>query len=169
MANNVYLGLGSNIGDRIKNIQNASKAIKNDSKCEIIDVSSIYETIPYGFNDQTNFMNAVVKISTKYSARELFNTVKKLEKKLGRKNYGSKRWGPRKIDIDILLYDDLILETDDLVIPHIELENRDFVLTPLLEISNNIVNPKTQKKLNNIDFASLDKTIIRIITDEKLE
>ncbi|MBU1992755.1 MAG: 2-amino-4-hydroxy-6-hydroxymethyldihydropteridine diphosphokinase [Patescibacteria group bacterium] len=123
----VYLGLGSNIGDREGNLEKA---------CEMVGAlkkSSIHETEPFGVLDQPKFLNMVCKIETELSPRELLNHVKNIEKKIGRKK--REKWGPREIDIDILFYGDIIVDEPDLQIPHPGISEREFVLKPLREIA----------------------------------
>lgn len=157
MVNRVYLGLGSNVGNRVNNIGNAVKALDNDSSIEVLDISSIYETLPYGNVKQENFLNCAVRICTGYSPEELFVFVKNVEKNIGR--IESERWGPREIDIDILLYDDITFKSENLIIPHEDLMNRDFVVTPLLELEPDIQMPGDDIFLK--ELSGFEKNIIR--------
>ncbi|MBR1486049.1 MAG: 2-amino-4-hydroxy-6-hydroxymethyldihydropteridine diphosphokinase [Synergistaceae bacterium] len=129
---NIYFGLGSNLGDRLKNLEDAIEKLKTVGK--ITAVSNIYETKAWGGVEQPDFLNACVKIEREdfIEPLELLKLVKNFENELGRVK--SVRWGSRKIDIDILLIDDLIYESEELNIPHINLPNRLFVLEPLSEI-----------------------------------
>lgn len=158
MGNNIYLGLGTNLGNKIPNLNNAAREIDTDIKCSLIKCSSIYETSPCGFEDQENFFNAVVEITSDYSVEELFDFIKSVEIKLGRKD--NIKWGPRIIDIDILLYNELAYSSDRITVPHKELLKRDFVIVPLLELNNDIVYPGTKEKISNslVDFP--DRHII---------
>ena len=127
----VYLGLGSNLGDREGNLLQA---------CELLgclEKSKIHETEPFGVLDQPKFLNMVCEIETELSPRELLLFVKNIEKKLGRKK--REKWGPREIDIDILFYGDQIIDEPDLKIPHPGIKERDFVLKPLKEIAPGLV------------------------------
>ncbi len=139
-----FLALGSNIGNRLENIQQAIKLI-NDNKIKIICNSSLYETSPYGYSPQSNFLNMVIKCETELPPLELLKTIKDIETKMGREP--TLRWGPRLIDIDILLYEDQIIDSENLTIPHIELKKRDFFLIPLLEICGDYLDPLSQKPL----------------------
>jgi 2-amino-4-hydroxy-6-hydroxymethyldihydropteridine diphosphokinase len=130
-----YLGLGSNLGDREANIESALEMLGQEAR--ILKVSSLYETEPVGYKDQPWFLNCVCLIETDLSPQALLDSAKTIEKNLGRKP--TRRFGPRLIDIDILFYDDLILDAPDLTIPHPRLAERAFVLVPLKEIAPNLV------------------------------
>ena len=129
---NIYFGLGSNLGDRLKNINDAVEKLKTLGS--VVAVSKIYETKPWGGVEQPDFLNACVKIEREkfIEPLELLKIIKNFENELGRVK--SVRWGARKIDIDILLIDDMIYKSEELNIPHINLQNRLFVLEPLSEI-----------------------------------
>jgi len=126
----VYLGLGSNIGNRKENIERTINALE-DNGVAIETVSSIIETDPIG-PSQNKFLNAAAKATTTLSPENLLDTLKQIEKDLGR--IKTIHHGPRTIDIDILFYDDIKINSKDLIIPHPEIFNRDFVMTPLKEI-----------------------------------
>ena len=140
---NVYLGLGSNLGDRKENLEKAIEALNNFEEIEVTNRSSILETEPYGKTDQPKFMNMCVEIKTRMSPLSLLETVLGIEHSLGRVR--EEVWGPRIIDIDILLYEDLELELDDLSIPHKEMHLRSFVLEPLSEIAPAVKHPTLDK------------------------
>ncbi len=133
----IFLGLGSNLGDRQSNLLEALHRLRE--KITIRSVSSCYETEPVGYLDQPRFLNVVCSGTTSLSPRELFRFIKGIEKKMGRRP--TVRYGPRPIDIDILFYDDLVLDEPDLVIPHPRLAERAFVLVPLAEIAPQQVHP----------------------------
>ncbi|ADQ03757.1 2-amino-4-hydroxy-6-hydroxymethyldihydropteridine pyrophosphokinase [Caldicellulosiruptor owensensis OL] len=144
MAENiVFLGLGSNLGDRDENIKKAIEHLKD--KVRIEKLSSIIETEPYGFVDQPKFLNCVLKGTTLLSPFELLEFVLEIENKMGRKRLF--KWGPRNIDIDILFYDDWVIDTEKLKIPHPELHKRLFVLEPLCEIEKDFVHPVLKKNV----------------------
>lgn len=132
----VYLGLGSNVGDRKVNIQSALFEL-NRNGVLVLKTAKIIETEPVGGPPQGKYFNTVAKASTLLSVHDLFTTVKSIEKKLGRRK--TVRNGPRIIDIDILLYDELKIKTPRLTIPHPLMFTRDFVLNPLKEIAPGIV------------------------------
>lgn len=126
--------------------------IDSDPACDVDVISSVYETRPFGIEDQADFLNAVVRIYSAYSPDDLFIFMKSIEQKLGREK--TIKWGPREIDLDILLYNDLIYENEILTIPHIGITERNFVLLPLAEINSDLVHPVTGKKI--IDYLAED-------------
>jgi 2-amino-4-hydroxy-6-hydroxymethyldihydropteridine diphosphokinase len=135
----VYLGIGSNIGDTLHSLVSAVRRLKGSRSIILKDVSSIYKTEPVGVKAQPDFLNAAVRIETSYGPQELLLYLKSLEGELGRRQRA--RWGPREIDIDILLYGDLVLNVPPLTIPHAEMNNRRFVLQPLSEIAAKAIHP----------------------------
>lgn len=139
----IFLGLGSNLGSREENIKMAIDYLKENIRIE--KVSSIIETEPYGFVNQPKFLNCVLKGTTLLSPFELLEFVLEIENKMGRKRLF--KWGPRNIDIDILFYDDCVIDTEKLKIPHPELHKRLFVLEPLCEIEKNFVHPVLKKSV----------------------
>ena len=138
----VYLGLGSNMGDRRRNLEAALDALRAHPQITVSAVSSFLETDPVGGPPaQGRFLNAAAKIETDLSPEALLEELKRVERALGRKP--GPRWGPREIDLDILLYGDTILETEALTIPHPRMRERRFVLEPLAEIAPTARNPVT--------------------------
>lgn len=133
----VYLGLGSNLGDRAANIKKALQLL--ESQVAITTVSPLYETEPVGIKEQPWFLNAVCAGQTALDPQALLTFVKGIEKKMGRTP--TVRFGPRLIDIDILFYDDLVLESPTLQIPHPRLTHRAFVLVPLAQVAPHLVHP----------------------------
>ena len=148
MNNIVYIGIGSNVGVQINKIDLAVELINENPYCEVLAVSSIYETAPYGEIMQDEFFNAVIKIRTFFEPKNLFNFLKSIEKQVGRKI--NTKWGPREIDLDILFYNDLIYFDEEITIPHKDMLNRDFVLIPLNEIAPELIHPELQKKISEI-------------------
>ena len=138
-----YIGLGSNMGQREKNLRDAVSALGALPESRLGLVSSIYETEPWGIKNQADFYNQVVEIQTKLNPQALFEKCQQIEKKLGR--LSKEKWGPRVIDIDILLYSDLRLDEKGLMIPHPKLTERRFVLVPLTEIASSQVVPGINK------------------------
>ena len=138
-----YIGLGSNIGDRKGNCLQAINLL--GSGCRIQKISSFYCTEPVGYLEQEDFINAVVKIKTVHSPEYLLAICHTIENDLGRGR--QVRWGPRTIDLDILLYGDLVMKTVELTIPHPLLETRRFVLVPLCEIAPQIIHPVLKKSV----------------------
>lgn len=130
----VYLGLGTNLGDKQKNLNDAIRMLENQVG-EVEKVSSVIETEPEGFKSDNMFLNAVVKVRTALSPFEILDITQDVEKSLGRKEKSSNGiYHDRVIDIDILLYDDINISTPRLVIPHPRMTQREFVMTPLAEI-----------------------------------
>lgn len=160
-----YIALGSNVGDRFNNLKNAVNYLLQSNKVDLIQSSSVYESLPYGNHNQQNFYNAVIKIKTSLLPFELFYLLKKTELKLGRQI--RERWGPREIDLDILFYDDLILTDDVLTLPHKGIHLRDFVLLPLVELDKNFVHPLLKTSLTVLLNRVKDRTIISKL-DESL-
>jgi len=152
----VFLSLGSNLGDREKNLRDAVKKLRVNQNLDVISISSIYETEPMYVENQEYFYNIVVKAAIKsaYSAFELLGYAKKIEFDLGRKSTYA-RYGPRTIDIDILIFDELKIDSDLLALPHPKIFERNFVLVPLAEVSP--------------DFMIKDKNILDYISQRKFK
>lgn len=129
----VFLSVGSNIGDRDKNINNAIESLKQDVKIRVVRTSSLIETKPYGVVDQPDFLNGCLRIRTLYGPEDLLVKIHEIEKEGGRER--KEHWGPRTIDLDILYYDDIVMQKEELTIPHPEIALRTFVLEPLCEIA----------------------------------
>jgi 2-amino-4-hydroxy-6-hydroxymethyldihydropteridine diphosphokinase len=159
MVNNIFLGLGSNKGDRIGFLQTAVDRIKDDPLSSIGKVSSVYESIPYGLKEQDNFLNAVIEISSERNLQELSLWIKKLEKEIGRVE--GPRWGPREIDIDLLFYDNVVFSDPKLTVPHKEILLRDFVIVPLKEIAPGFQHPVTGQTMGSIDTGTVEELIIK--------
>ncbi|NFI07489.1 2-amino-4-hydroxy-6-hydroxymethyldihydropteridine diphosphokinase [Clostridium botulinum] len=142
-----YVAFGSNIGEKESYIKRALEKIE-ERGMKIIKVSPIYETEPYGVLDQDSFLNGVVKIETNLTPEDLIGELLHIEKQLDRVR--ERRWGPRTIDLDIIFYDDLIINEKDLVIPHKDMENREFVLKPLCDIDENFIHPVLKKSVREL-------------------
>ncbi len=132
-----YVGLGSNLGDRRANLTAAAAAMA--PAAVVLRSSSIYQTEPWGYLEQPAFLNQVLEVETSLSPVDLLAALKRLEAGLGRQ--ATFHYGPRLIDLDILLYDQLVLHQPDLVIPHAQLTERAFVLVPLAELAPNLIHP----------------------------
>ena len=144
----VFLSLGSNLGDRKKNLLSCIENLRNISK--IKKISSIYETKPFKVEvKQNDFLNLVVEIAYKNSPYDLLENISIIEKKLGRLR-SEKRNEPREIDIDILFFDDLILDEKKLILPHPRFSERLFVLDPLNEIASEFKDPLTKKRIKDL-------------------
>lgn len=144
----VYAGLGSNVGNRGGYLASARDLIASDAGGVILAESSISETKPVDYTDQPMFINQIIKIETDADPESLLDLFKDIEKKLGRKKRFSK--GPREIDIDILLYDNIVYNSERLVIPHAEILKRGFVIEHLLELDPEIEDPITHKKYREV-------------------
>ncbi|ENQ3080755.1 2-amino-4-hydroxy-6-hydroxymethyldihydropteridine diphosphokinase [Bacillus multifaciens] len=136
MNNVVYIALGSNMGDRYTYLLQAIELLRSHPGMEVEDVSSVYETDPVGYTEQDQFLNLVIKISTNLLPQELLMVTQKVEDELGRKR--EVKWGPRTIDLDILLYNHENIEAENLVVPHPRMFERAFVIVPLMEVNQEI-------------------------------
>lgn len=132
LTQEAYIALGSNIGDREGLLQQAVKMIDEHAGISVIKVSNMYETDPVGYTDQPAFLNMAISVSTVLSPIELLRSLLELEQRLGRVRH--QRWGPRTIDLDLLLYDNVILEQEELTLPHPRMMERAFVLVPLHDV-----------------------------------
>lgn len=155
MTHTIYLSLGTNIGDRLTNLRAALAALP---PAILLDaVSSIYETAPWGYTDQPSFLNLAVKAETDLGPQDLLAYLKSIETDLGREQ--TFRYGPRRIDLDILFYDQIILDMDGLTIPHPKIAERAFVLVPLAEINPDLIHPVTgdtvSQMLEHIDASTV--------------
>ena len=156
---NVFLGLGSNVGDRLENLESALEKIGELPGTAVSALSSVYESAPVGYLNQNNFLNMIARISTKFSPEQFFKNTQKIEHDLGRTR--KTRWGPRTIDIDILFWGDSVISTNSLKIPHPEAENRRFVLLPLCEIAPDFLMPPNGHRVS--------KVLENIVDENKIE
>ncbi len=145
---NVFIGLGSNLGNRKENITKAIEKLSKTSGIELVKQSSLIETEPYGKLDQPDFLNCVILVKTDINPEHLLEICNKIENDLGR--IRKEKWGPRTIDLDILFIDDYVIHTPDLVVPHPEVHLREFVLTSLNEIAPDFVHPVLNKTIKEI-------------------
>lgn len=145
----VYLGLGSNLGDREKNLREAIHRVGSHPRVRVLKVSTFYETDPVGYLEQGRFINGALSCKTSLDPYQLLDFLQGIERDL--KRVKSIRWGPRTIDLDILLYGSLELEDQErLIIPHPRLREREFVLVPLAEIGPGAVHPPTGKNITTL-------------------
>lgn len=141
MSHRVFIGIGSNLGDRKANHSEAIERISALPDTRIVKQSSLYESEPLG-NARTWFVNAVIELETEFAPDALLKRLKAIETTMGRKRVRGKRWGSRVIDLDILLFDNELVNKRTLKIPHPELQNRRFVLAPLSELAPQLIHPK---------------------------
>ena len=136
----VYVGIGSNVGDRIAFCRRAVEALSDSDGISVTKVSSLYETEPIGGPPQRSYINLVTQVETELPARDVLVTCKNIEKRIGREP-SDIRWGPRVVDLDLLIYGDEKIVEPDLEVPHAHIRDRRFVLVPLLEIAPDVTDP----------------------------
>ena len=155
-----YIGFGSNIGDRLAHIQNAIHALSKTEGITLRKISSVYKTAPVGYEAQAEFLNGVAAIQTSLPPLSLLHILKDIETEVGRQH--RIRWGPREIDLDILIYGDLCHQTEKLVIPHPEMHLRRFVLAPLAEIAPDLVHPVLKETIETLlECLADDKSVLK--------
>ncbi len=165
MPNRVFLGLGANLGDRIGNLRRAIHALEDHKEIWVRELSPVYETAPWGLQEQPDFLNMVVEVVSELLPGALLDTIKSIEEELGREP--AARWGPRLIDIDILFYEDVVLRSNTtadraLDIPHPRLAERTFVLQPLAELVPDFVHPKSGQTVQEMLNALKDPPLRRL-------
>lgn len=160
MENLAYISIGSNMGDRVHFFKKAVELLDGDKGIAVADISSLYETDPVGYTEQNMFLNAVLKVKTSYKPEELLEKCLEVERTLGRKR--EIRWGPRTLDLDILLYNHVNIETENLSVPHPRMLERAFVIIPLLELDPDIMLPKMEKPLKHVLNEIKDKEGVRL-------
>lgn len=151
----VYLSLGSNLGDRLGFVQQATSLLGMHSEINIVATSSFYESEPWKMNTDNWFVNAIVQISTSLSPEALLDECQRIECQLGRPADRTKEYSDRTIDIDIIFYDRLIMNNERLTIPHKHFHKRAFMLVPMLEIADDFVHPFFGKTVENL-FDEID-------------
>jgi len=141
-----YVALGSNLGDKKDNLRRALELL--GEQVTVTQISSFYETKPYGVTDQPDFVNAVCAVETRLGAEQLLQILLQTENAMGRVRL--RPWGERKIDLDLLLYDDLVYQSASLTLPHPGLAQREFVLRPLAEIASELLHPVLQTTMTEL-------------------
>ncbi|MGT2935655.1 2-amino-4-hydroxy-6-hydroxymethyldihydropteridine diphosphokinase [Streptococcus castoreus] len=154
----VYLSLGTNMGDRKAYLKKAVASLAKLPQTQLLSQSLIYETVAWGKTDQSDFLNMACQLETSLAPTDFLKKIQKIEQALGRVRH--EKWGPRTIDIDILLFGDDVYQTADLTIPHPYMTERSFVLIPLLELQENLCLPTNQKPLADY-LAALDQSDIK--------
>jgi 2-amino-4-hydroxy-6-hydroxymethyldihydropteridine diphosphokinase len=157
MTRSIYLLLGSNLGNRRKNLSWALKRISRDAG-SIITISSLYQTAAWGKTSQPDFLNQAIELEVTLSPHKLLKVCLKIEELLGR--IRSEKWGPRTIDIDILFYKDLVAQSTDLILPHPEIQNRRFTLVPLNEICPDFIHPILNKPIGQLLKECEDTSVV---------
>jgi 2-amino-4-hydroxy-6-hydroxymethyldihydropteridine diphosphokinase len=158
-----YIGIGSNLGNALKNCQYAIKSISRAKEIEIIKVSSFYKTEPIGIENQNLFINAVVEIKTTLSARNLFQNLQNIEKEMGRKK--EVKGGPRIIDLDLLFYGQEVIQDADMIVPHPEIQKRRFVLEPLCETASYFIHPAFGVSIRGLKDRLNDNKMVEMIKE----
>ena len=153
-----YVAYGSNTGDPEHHIEDGIASLDRDPMCRVKRMSGIMKTTPYGGVIQDDFLNGVLELSTLYEPQVLLRKLKEIEKEQGRVK--TVHWGPRTLDLDIILFDDMVIKTDELIIPHPDMCNRDFVMKPLAQIAPDVKHPVLNKTMKELAEAKMEKHII---------
>ena len=152
-----YVALGSNLGDKEANLRKALELLE-ERGVEVVKTSSFICTEPYGVTDQPQFLNGVCEVRTSLEPLELLHTLLDIEQEMGRVRL--RHWGERNIDLDLLLYEDVVMDTPELKLPHPDMQNRDFVLLPLAEIAPELVHPILQKSIEELSNLYISKRAV---------
>lgn len=155
-----YIGIGSNLGEPLLNCWRAIQLLAQEEELEVVKRSSLYKTEPLGYTNQPWFINGVVELKGPLSPGELLKRLQAIETLLGRQR--EMRWGPRTLDLDLLSYEDWILQEEDLVIPHPRIGERRFVLVPLGEIAPGWQHPQSNRTVQELLQAAGDEQVIRL-------
>ena len=157
--NEVYLQLGSNIGERLDNLNQSIKII-TERIGNVLEKSSVYESTPWGVENQRNFLNQVIFVKSNFDPYTILDLVLQIEKDMGRVRI--EKWGERIIDIDILFIDDFIIESENLCIPHEFIAKRKFVLQPMCEIAPDFIHPKLNKTISQLLEECIDEEKVNV-------
>ena len=152
-----YVALGSNLGDKEANLRKALELLQ-ERGVEIVKTSTFISTEPYGVTDQPQFLNGVCEVRTSLVPLALLHTLLEIEQEMGRVRL--RHWGERNIDLDLLLYEDVVMDTPELKLPHPDMQNRDFVLLPLAEIAPELVHPILQKSIEELSNLYISKRAV---------
>ena len=158
-----YIGIGSNLGDSLKNCQYAVENLSGSEEIKLIRASSFYRTEPIGMESQNYFVNAVVEVQTDISARNLLQILQTIENDMGRKR--ETKGGPRIIDLDLLFYGQNVIKEQNLTVPHPEIQKRRFVLEPLCEIASYFIHPSFGVSIRGLKDRLDDNKIVEIIKE----
>ncbi len=158
--------MGSNKGEKLWYLCQAVKKLNESSGYRVVKCSSVYETKPFGYLEQENFLNAVIQVSTEKSLLDVIDNLKAIEKGLGR--VASTRWGPREIDLDLLFYNNVVFSNERVTVPHKEVTNRDFVFVPLCEIAPDFIHPALNLKICDICISDSEIYIIKKLSGTNL-
>jgi 2-amino-4-hydroxy-6-hydroxymethyldihydropteridine diphosphokinase len=160
MGQTAYIALGSNMGNRFENLRQAIEKLNQITEIKVVNTSSVYETDPVGYEEQDQFLNMVLEAETNLEPFQLLSVCMKIERELGRKR--GIRWGPRTMDLDILLYNQENIKSEMLTVPHPRMHERAFVMVPLIEIQPNIMLPGTDRTLQAVLEDIPDREGVRI-------
>lgn len=155
----IYLLIGTNLGQRERNIKNAEDLLEEKAG-RILEKSLIYETQAWGIEDQPSFLNRVIKFHTYGGPWEILNTIEKIEAEMGRER--KEKWGERLIDIDILYFEEVVMNAFDLIIPHPEIQNRRFTLVPLVELAPELLHPQLNMNQSELLEKCPDRLEVKV-------
>lgn len=156
-----YIGFGSNIDNRLNYITQALQLLLKGDNISLIKISSLYETEPVGYEEQGWFLNGVVAVETDLPTHQLLRLLKEIEREVGRQH--RLRWGPREVDLDLLIYDRCCINTPDLIVPHPEMHQRSFVLVPFAEIAPAVRHPILQQDIRTLLSNLNDEKTVKLV------
>jgi len=160
----VYVSLGSNLGDRLQYLKGAIGRIEEAEKISIKKLSAVYETQPVGYENQGWFLNLVLEVETSLDPLSLLDHLLSIEDQLGRKR--EEKWGPRSIDVDILLYNNQVVDSERLTIPHPRMHKRKFVLILLAQIAPQLLHPLLKKSMSELIENCEDKSVVKLYSEK---